>query len=226
MTDFAANLSRIRTRIRQCEEDYGRPPGSVALLPVCKGQPVGKIERAWRLGIRDFGENYLQEALDKMILPQDCRWHFIGPLQSNKTRGIAENFQWVQSVEREKIARRLNDQRPAGLPPLNVCVQVNLSGEVSKSGVELAAAEDLCREIAALPRLRLRGLMSIPAQRVDEPAQRQAFRTLAGEFNRLRKTFPAMDTLSMGMSGDFEAAIAEGATLIRLGTALFGKRTP
>lgn len=224
MTDIAANLNRLRARIQECEENHGRLPGSVVLLPVSKGQPMAKIEQAWRLGLRDFGENYLQEAVEKMVLRSDCNWHFIGPLQSNKTRGIAENFQWVQSVERAKIARRLNEQRPAGLPPLNVCLQVNLSGEDSKSGVELVEIEALCREVAALPRLCIRGLMSIPAKLADMESQRLAFRPLATEFHRLRNIFPAMDTLSMGMSDDFEAAIAEGATMIRLGTAIFGPR--
>ena len=228
VTDIAANLERIRARIRECEARYGRAPGSVSLLPVSKGQPLEKIERAYRLGIRDLGESYLKEAQDKIALAQDrnwrCNWHFIGPLQSNKTRGIAAIFQWVQSVERAKIALRLNDQRPEGLPPLNVCVQVNLSGEPGKSGVDLCETGNLCREIEALPRLRLRGLMAIPARIADERVQREAFRTLAGEFHRLRKSCSGMDTLSMGMSADFEAAIAEGATMIRLGEVLFGKR--
>ena len=228
VTDIAANLKQIRARIQECEARYGRAPGSVSLLPVSKGQPPERIEQAYRFGIRDLGESYLKEAQDRMALARDlnwhCNWHFIGPLQSNKTRGIAAVFQWVQSVERAKIARRLNDQRPAGLPPLNVCVQVNLSEEPGKSGVSLGQAEDLCREFENLPRLRLRGLMAIPARIADERVQREAFRTLAGEFHRLRKSFPGMDTLSMGMSADFEAAIAEGSTMIRLGEVLFGKR--
>ena len=228
MTDIETNLNHLRARVRECEQRHGRAPGSVSLLPVGKGQPFAKIERAWRLGMRDFGESYLREAQAKIVLAQDrnfrCDWHFIGPLQSNKTRGVAANFQWVQSVERAKIARRLNDQRPDGLPTLNVCAQVNLSGEASKSGVPLAETEALCRAIAAMPRLRLRGLMAIPARLADESAQRAAFRALALEFHRLRESFPAMDTLSMGMSADFEAAIAEGATMIRLGEAVFGKR--
>ena len=224
MTDIETRLGRLRARIRDCESRYGRIPDSVSLLPVGKGQPAEKIAQAWRLGIRDFGESYLQEAQAKMALAQDCNWHFIGPVQSNKTRGIAENFQWVQSVERVRIARRLSDQRPPGMPPLNVCVQVNLSGEVSKSGVHLAGAESLCREIEALPRLRLRGLMAIPAQVADERSRRAAFRILANEFHRLRESFTEMDTLSMGMSADFQAAIAEGATIVRLGEALFGPR--
>ena len=228
MTDIESKLNRLRARISECEQRHGRAPGSVTLLPVGKGQPFAKIEQAWRLGARDFGESYLREAEAKIALAKDrdlrCDWHFVGPLQSNKTRGIAENFHWVQSVERAKIARRLNDQRPADLPPLNVCAQVNLSGEASKSGVALAETEALCRAIAAMPRLRLRGLMAIPARLADEAAQRAAFRTLAVEFHRLRESFPAMDTLSMGMSADFEAAIAEGATMIRLGEAIFGKR--
>ncbi len=224
VTDIAPRLEQLRARIRECEGRHGRPPGSVRLLPVSKGQPAAGIAEARRLGVTGFGESYLKEALDKMSQAADCQWHFIGPLQSNKTRGIAENFHWVQSVARSRIARRLNDQRPAGLPPLNVCVQVNLSGEESKSGVALADAELLCREVNRLPRLRLRGLMAIPARVEQEDAQRLVFRKLAAEYHRLRRVFPEMDTLSMGMSHDFEAAIAEGATMIRLGTALFGAR--
>lgn len=224
MTGIAPRLEQLRARIRECEGRHGRPPGSVRLLPVSKGQKPARIAEARRLGITGFGESYLQEALDKMNQAPDCQWHFIGPLQSNKTRGIAENFHWVQSVARSKVARRLNDQRPVGLPPLNVCVQVNLSGEESKSGVALADAEMLCREVNRLPRLRLRGLMTIPARVAEENARRLAFRKLAAEFQRLRRVFPEMDTLSMGMSHDFEAAIAEGATTVRIGTALFGAR--
>ncbi len=224
MTGIAPRLEQLRARIRECEGRHGRPPGSVRLLPVSKGQKPARIAEARRLGITGFGESYLREALDKMNRAPDCQWHFIGPLQSNKTRGIAENFHWVQSVARSKVARRLNDQRPADLPPLNVCVQVNLSGEESKSGVALADAEMLCREVNRLPRLRLRGLMTIPARVAEENAQRLAFRKLAAEFQRLRRMIPEIDTLSMGMSHDFEAAIAEGATMIRLGTALFGAR--
>ncbi len=224
MTGIAVNLRRIRDRIRECESRCGREPGSVTLLPVSKGQPVEKLAAARREGVAAFGESYLREALGKMRREPDCQWHFIGPIQSNKTRGIAENFHWVHSVERGKIARRLNDQRPAALPPLNVCAQVNLSGEAGKSGVALADVEALCREIAALPRLRLRGLMAIPAKLEQADAQREGFRPLAGEFHRLRPIFPELDTLSMGMSHDFESAIAEGATMVRLGTLVFGPR--
>jgi len=226
MTEIAANLHRIRERIRACEHDARRPPGSVSLLAVSKGQPLASLRQAWELGVREFGESYVQEALDKMALLPDCIWHFVGPLQSNKTRSIAERFAWVHGVARAKIASRLHDQRPAALPPLNVCVQVNVSGEASKSGVALDEAAALCRHVATLPRLQLRGLMAIPAKLSDPQAQRLAFRSLAGEFQRLRESFPGIDTLSMGMSGDFEAAIAEGATMIRLGTAIFGPRSP
>lgn len=224
VTGITANLRRIRDRIRECEARSGREPGSVTLLAVSKGQPVERLAAARREGVAEFGESYLREALEKMRHEPDCQWHFIGPIQSNKTRGIAENFHWAHSVERGKIARRLNDQRPAGLPPLNVCAQVNLSGEASKSGVALADVEALCREIAALPRLRLRGLMAIPAKLEQAGAQRGVFRPLAGEFHRLRRIFPQLDTLSMGMSHDFESAIAEGATMVRLGTLVFGPR--
>ena len=226
VTGIALRLEQLLARIRECEGRHGRPPGSVRLLPASKGQPMARIAEARRLGVTGFGESYLQEALGKIDQAPDCQWHFIGPLQSNKTRGIAENFHWVQSVARTRIARRLNDQRPKESPPLNVCVQVNLSGEASKSGVAPADAEMLCREVNRLPRLRLRGLMTIPARVEGEDAQRLAFRKLAAEFRRLQRTFSEMDTLSMGMSRDFEAAIAEGATMVRLGTALFGARNP
>ncbi len=226
MTDFTAKLQKLQAQIRDCEARHGRAPGSVIFLPVSKGQPLEKIERIRRLGVDRFGENYLREAEGKMARTSGCVWHFIGPVQSNKTRGIAARFDWVQSVERVKIAARLDSQRPAELPRLNVCVQVNISGESGKSGVAPDEAGALCGTVAKLPRLRLRGLMAIPAKLPTEREQRRQFRALAGHFNRLRETFPEMDTLSMGMSGDFEAAIAEGATLVRIGQALFGKRTP
>lgn len=177
-------------------------------------------------GMRRFGENYLQEALEKIAALQelDLEWHFIGPIQSNKTRPIAEHFDWVHSVDRLKLARRLSEQRPAGLPPLNICLQVNVSGEQSKSGITLQELPALAQEVATLPRLRLRGLMAIPAPAAGLEAQRQPFRQMRFALEQLIAEGLELDTLSMGMSGDLEAAIAEGATLVRIGTALFGPR--
>jgi len=200
-----------------------RDPADVGLLAVSKTQPAAAIREAFAAGLRDFGENYLQEALDKQAALADLAltWHFIGPIQSNKTKPIAEHFAWVHSVDRLKIAQRLSDQRPAGLPPLNVCLQVNVSGEASKSGCAPEDLQPLAQAVAGLPRLHLRGLMCIPAPS-DDPAEQHA------AFARLRALRDALglglDTLSMGMSQDLEAAIAEGATWVRIGTALFGAR--
>lgn len=226
MTTIAENIDLIRRRINECARDCGRSPDSVQLLGVSKRQSVDKLRAAHKAGLRQFAENYLQEALDKQtaLAELSCTWHFIGSIQSNKTRALAEHFDWVHSIASEKVARRLSEQRPEALPPLNVCIQVNLSGEDSKSGVAIGEAESLCAQISELPGLRLRGLMAIPAEVIDYAAQRENFRPLAQEFERLRLRFTQMDTLSMGMSGDFEAAIAEGSTLLRIGTALFGPR--
>jgi pyridoxal phosphate enzyme (YggS family) len=202
---------------------------------VGKTFPAEAILSAAAAGQRCFGENYVQEGVEKIARTRELapelalEWHFIGPIQSNKTRPIAEHFDWVHSVERLKIAQRLSEQRPAALPPLNVLLQVNVSGEASKSGVAPAAAADLAAAVAALPRLRLRGLMAIPAATDDVTAQRAAFRSLRLAFDALRAALPAvsavpLDTLSMGMSADLEAAIAEGSTLVRVGTAIFGQR--
>ena len=226
MTSVAENLQQIGQQIRQYEQRYGREAGSVSLLAVSKQQSAEKIREAAAAGARDFGENYLQEAESKIAVLADLPlcWHFIGPIQSNKTRLIAELFDWVHSVDREKIARRLSEQRPPQLPPLNVCVQVNLSGEATKSGVKLEECQTLCDQIALLPGLKLRGLMAIPAPISGLAEQRSAFAPLADLFKRLQRIHPDMDTLSLGMSNDFEAAIAEGSTQVRLGTALFGAR--
>lgn len=226
MTSVAENLEALRQQIGDLEVRYGRPAGAVNLLAVSKMQSADKIREAAAAGARDFGENYLQEAEQKMaeLADLDLVWHFIGPIQSNKTRGIAEAFQWVHSVDREKIARRLAEQRPPHLPDLNVCVQVNLSGEATKSGSTLEQARDLCDQVALMPRLRLRGLMAIPAPLTDFEDQRAAFAPLADCFRELQLRHDSFDTLSMGMSNDFEAAIAEGSTLVRLGTAIFGAR--
>jgi len=224
-TDFKgipARLAALHQRMAAACARAGRPPGAVTLLAVGKAQPAAALAAAAAAGQRDFAENYAQEALAKIAaLPRaDLRWHFIGPLQANKTADVAQHFDWVHGVDREKIARRLAEQRGVSLPPLNVCVQVNISGEASKSGVAPGDAAALCRVVAALPRLRLRGLMAIPAP----GAGRDAYRALRELYESLRREFE-LDTLSAGMSDDFEAAIAEGSTMIRIGTALFGPRT-
>lgn len=202
----------------------------MALLAVSKTFGADAVIEAADAGQTEFGENYLQEALDKKQAVAAARpylllkWHFIGPIQSNKTRPIAEHFDWVHSVEREKIAVRLSEQRPAGLPPLNVCLQVNVSGEASKSGVAPADLSALAHAVAALPHLKLRGLMAIPEPESDAQKQRAPFGALRAMLEQLRAEGLELDTLSMGMSGDMEAAIAEGATIVRVGTAIFGKR--
>jgi PLP dependent protein len=228
MSDLAHNLDAVHRRIAQAALAAGREPASIALLAVSKTFPADDVRAAHTAGQRAFGENYVQEALDKIEALADLRnaleWHFIGPLQSNKTRPVAEHFDWVHSVDRLKIAQRLAEQRPEGLPPLNVCLQVNVSGEASKSGVTPADTPALAQAIAALPKLRLRGLMSIPEPAGDLEAQRAPHRVLRALFEQLRADGLALDTLSMGMSGDLEAAVLEGATIVRIGTAIFGKR--
>ena len=230
-SDIATRYQTLLHRISEQEQRWQRAPSSVLLLAVSKTHPPERVREAYAAGARHFGENYVQEALEKiqaLANPQshtpDVVWHFIGPIQSNKTRDIAASFHWVHSVDRLRIAQRLHDQRPAQLPPLNVCVQVNLSAEASKSGVSLEEADALCEVINSLPRLRMRGLMAIPAPETRFEHQRAAFRPLRELFERLQKRFPAMDTLSIGMSDDYRAAIAEGSTIIRIGTAIFGQR--
>jgi len=231
MSVIAHNLQAVQSRIAQAARAVSREPHEVSLLAVSKTFGTEDVAAAVAAGQRAFGENYLQEALDKMaalraLLPEaDIAWHFIGPIQSNKTRPIAEHFDWVHSVEREKIAQRLSDQRPAGMAPLNVCVQVNVSNEASKSGAPIAEVAAIARAVAAMPRLRLRGLMAIPEPTDDIAQQRAAFRQLHRLFDDLRDEGLPLDTLSMGMSGDLEAAVAEGATIVRVGTAIFGRRT-
>ena len=226
MIELAERISALSQEIRGLEDKYRRQPNSVQILAVSKRHSADKIRELASASVQHFGENYLQEALDKMAVLQDLelQWHFIGPIQSNKTRGIAENFAWVQSLDREKIAIRLNEQRPENLEPLNICVQVNLSGEDTKSGVAQQDCPALCEKIARLPRLRLRGLMSIPAPLTDFQQQRHCFRELAELYTHLAGQFESFDTLSMGMSGDLDEAIKEGSTMIRVGSALFGKR--
>lgn len=223
MSTLADNLSAISARIASAAQTAGRDPASVQLLAVSKTKPASAIREIHAAGVCDFGENYLQEALTKQQALSDLPliWHFIGPIQSNKTKAIAEHFDWVHSVDRLKIAQRLSEQRPAGLPPLNICLQVNVSGEDSKSGCTPADLPALAKAVAALPNLRLRGLMAIPEPTEDRAAQEAAFATL----RQLQEGLGlGLDTLSMGMSHDLEAAIAQGATWVRIGTALFGAR--
>jgi pyridoxal phosphate enzyme (YggS family) len=225
MKGFAARLARLEERIRAAERAAGRREGGVNLLAVSKTHGAQVIAEAYRCGLRHFGENYLQEALTKQdrLGHFDITWHFIGPIQSNKTRPLAERFAWAHGVDRPKTAERLNAQRPDFLPPLNVCVQVNISGEASKSGVVPDALPSLLEAVAYLPRLRLRGLMAIPAPGEDEADQRETFARMKALFERHASVY-GFDTLSMGMSDDLEAAILEGSTHVRVGTALFGAR--
>lgn len=223
MSTIVTNIAKVGTRIREAAQAAARDPDEVHLLAVSKTQSAEAIRQASAAGQRDFGENYLQEALEKQADLQDLplTWHFIGPIQSNKTKPIAEHFDWVHSVDRLKIAQRLSDQRPLELPPINVCLQVNVSGEASKSGCEPHEVPELAHAIAALPRLRLRGLMAIPEPTDNPDEQRAAFARLRQLQSELDL---GLDTLSMGMSQDLEAAIAEGATWVRIGTAVFGAR--
>ncbi|WP_153101290.1 YggS family pyridoxal phosphate-dependent enzyme [Paraburkholderia hayleyella] len=228
MSNLVHNLDAVQQRIVQATQLAGRAPGSVSLLAVSKTFPADAVRAAHEAGQHAFGENYVQEALLKIEALADLRaslkWHFIGPLQSNKTRLVAEHFDWVHSVDRLKTAQRLSEQRPAALAPLDVCLQVNVSGEASKSGVTPAGAAALAHQVAALPRLRLRGLMAIPEAADTLSAQRLPHRQLCELFEHLRADGLALDTLSMGMSADLEAAVLEGATLVRIGTAIFGTR--
>ncbi len=230
--DIPANIAKLHRRVSLAAGKIQKRPEEITVLAVSKTRPAEDIRIAHACGLTAFGENYVQEALEKISALSDLElnWHFIGPIQSNKTQAIAGHFQWVHSIDREKIARRLNAQRPPDMPPLQVCLQVNISAEASKSGVEPAQLESLAEAVLSLPRLRLRGLMAIPAATTDEREQRRAFAALRELLEALRARFPhngaepVLDTLSMGMSSDLEAAIAEGATLVRVGTDLFGKR--
>ena len=222
-----ARLRAVQGRITEAAAGAGRVPGGVQLLAVSKTFDASAVRELAACGQREFGENYLQEALAKQAELGDLplAWHFIGPIQSNKTRAIAEHFSWVHSVDRLKVAERLSAQRPPDLPPLQVCIEVNVSGEASKGGVPPAELPALADAVAKLPGLRLRGLMAIPAPTADPAAQRAAFRQVREAYEALAARGLVLDTLSMGMSGDFEAAIREGATIVRVGTALFGERT-
>lgn len=226
MTAIASNLQAVRRAIARAATQAQRGADEVTLLAVSKTFPASAVREAHAAGQRAFGESYVQEALDKIaaLEGEGIEWHFIGPIQSNKTRAIAENFAWVHGIDRLKIAERLSAQRPEGLPPLQVCIQVNVSSENSKSGVALSEAAELARQVATLPRLTLRGLMAIPAPAADMAAQREPFARLHALMQQLRTSGLHLDTLSMGMSQDMEAAILEGATIVRVGSAIFGQR--
>ena len=226
MATIKDNLQQVHARIHDACAAAQRPVQSVTLLAVSKTFDAQAVREAFDAGQRAFGENYVQEALAKFDALRDLQieWHLIGPLQSNKTRAVAEAFDWVHSVERLKIAQRLSEQRPAQLPPLQLCLQVNISGEASKSGLAPAEVAEVAHAVARLPNVRLRGLMAIPEPAGDFAAQCAPHRALRELFEALRRDGLALDTLSMGMSADLEAAIAEGATLVRVGTAIFGSR--
>ena len=220
------NLSLLSDLLHQAATDAGRRPGDVRLLAVSKKHPVDKILEAAAAGQRDFGENFVQEGVEKIqaLAGHDLTWHFIGHLQSNKTRIVAENFDWVHTIDKLKTARRLSAQRPAGMPPLNVCLQVNVDDETTKSGVTPGDVPALAAACAELPNLRLRGLMCLPAVREDFNEQRVPFAALRELSEKLRQDGIETDTLSMGMTADYRAAIFEGATIVRVGTAIFGSR--
>ncbi len=228
MATIKENIQEVRRRLANACKEAGRSPEQVQLLVVSKTFDAAAVREAYAAGEHAFGENYVQEALDKIGTLADLRsgieWHLIGPLQSNKTRVVAESFDWVHSVDRLKIAQRLSEQRPEGLPPLQICLQVNISGEASKSGLAPQDVPALAAQIAALPRLKLRGLMAIPEPAAELQVQRRPHRQLALLLRALQDQGLAMDTLSMGMSADMEAAVLEGATMVRVGSAIFGSR--
>jgi len=223
---IAQNIQSIRRQITDLEQKYGRTSGSVQLVAVSKTRPIEDIHTAFAENQHHFGENYLQDALSKIenITESGIEWHFIGAIQSNKTRQIAENFHWVHTVDRLKIAQRLNDQRPEKLTPLNICIQVNISGEESKSGIYANEVLSLAKQMSLLPHIKLRGLMVIPASSNSFEEQRKPFHLLTELKDEIHMQGIELDTLSMGMSNDMEAAIAEGSTIVRIGTAIFGKR--
>jgi pyridoxal phosphate enzyme (YggS family) len=226
MGGVRAGLQRVRARLEAAAEAAGRDSRDVRLVAVSKTFPAARVREALEAGQHDFGENYLQEALEKIeaLAGLPIVWHFIGPIQSNKTRPIAEHFHWVHSVDRLKIAERLSAQRPDHLPPLDICLQVNVSGEASKSGVSPEALPELAGAAARLPRVRLRGLMAIPEPTPDPELQRRRFEELRALRDALNRAGLALDTLSMGMSDDLESAVAAGATIVRIGRAIFGER--
>lgn len=226
MTTIAQRSQAVARLVAEAVLAAARPAQQVLLLAVSKSQPAEAVREAWHAGLHDFGENYLQEALDKQALLTDLPivWHFVGPIQSNKTRPIAESFAWVHGVDRIKIAQRLSDARPGGLPPLNICLQVNVSGEASKSGCAPSALLALAQAAAQLPGLKLRGLMAIPEPTKDVARQHRQFGMLRELQTQLNRQGYGLDTLSMGMSEDYGVAIEEGATIVRIGTAIFGAR--
>jgi pyridoxal phosphate enzyme (YggS family) len=226
MQNIENNLNQTRVQIDLAADRYHRQSSEICLLAVSKRKPATDIREAYRCGQRDFGENYLQEAQHKIqdLADLDICWHFIGAIQSNKTRVLAENFDWVHCVDRLKIAQRLSEQRPDELPPLNICIQVNVDLEESKAGIPLEDVSTLSQQIDQLPNIRLRGLMAIPAPGASLESQRKPFAKLRQAFEQMQNSGIECDTLSMGMSHDIEAAIAEGSTLVRIGTAIFGER--
>lgn len=230
MNDIASNLHFIRSQIDMACIQASRDPKHVQLLAVSKTKPVESILAAYHAGQRQFGESYVQDAIPKIEhianieKISNIEWHFIGPLQSNKTRSVAEHFSWVHSIERLKIAQRLNEQRPDHLPPLNICIQINISGEETKSGIQTSDVDALVAEIEQLPKLQLRGLMCIAENTDDLEAVRANFISMQQLFNELKKRYPSVDTLSMGMTDDMKIAIASGSTMVRIGTAIFGSR--
>ena len=223
----AFNLEQVLQRIAKSVNIYRTDNADVQLIAVSKTRPPDAIREAWAQGQRMFGENYVQEAVEKInaLHDLDIEWHFIGPIQSNKTALIAQNFDWCQSVDRSKIARRLSAQRPDDKPPLNVCVQLNISAEETKSGTDETALWSLADEIATLEHLTLRGLMAIPERQTDFEQQRQTFNRMHALFEQMQHRYNSVDTLSMGMSNDLEAAVAAGSTMVRIGTDIFGART-
>ncbi len=225
-TDVASALAKVQENIRIQAERHGRAPDSVQLLAVSKRKPVSAIKTAIQAGQRAFGENYVDEGVEKILALNDAtlQWHFIGAIQSRKTASIAEHFQWAHGVDRLKVARRLSEQRPEGMAPLNICLQVNTDNEAGKAGVTFDEVSQLADNCAGLAGISLRGLMAIPAPRTEFEQQRAVFARLHDCLESLKQAHPQMDTLSMGMSADMEAAIAEGATLVRIGTAIFGQR--
>lgn len=228
MSRIAQNLTLITERIQQACESCNRDPAEIQLLGVSKKRTAEEIREAVDAGIRHFGESYLQEALPKIasLLDLDLVWHFIGPIQSNKTRQIAEHFDWVHSIDRLKIAERLSEQRPAKLKPLNICIQINISMEDSKSGMLKEAAKEFAEQLQKLPRLQLRGLMAIVQKTSEQQLQRNMFSQLREVQDDLNQQGMQLDTLSMGMTNDLEAAVIEGSTMLRVGTGLFGTRSP
>ncbi len=226
-SSLASRLETTQNRLAEAARLAGRDPATVHLLAISKTQPAEVIQAAYDAGLRAFGENYLQEAIEKQpLLPDDIEWHCTGPVQSNKSKLVAEHFDWCHTVDSLKLAERLNSQRPAALPPLNICIQLHIGGEESKSGIAVSEVPAMAAALSQLPRLRVRGIMTIPPASEDPVEQRRWFAEARAVYEQLRAQLPQVDTLSMGMSGDMEAAIAEGSTMIRIGSALFGPRPP